>query len=111
MLGKLDKKVEIHSEFSSIFGLSFALKSGQYSALLPSRLADVSHHIGLKFYPLDPELTEYHGIYLLMNRASEHNPAIRALIAECRMYSLRWQEHQKTLHTSIQRKTSIKKIE
>lgn len=90
---KLDYKVQIHSEFSSIFGLSFALKSGDYAALLPSRLADVSHQIGLEFYPLAPELTESHGIYLLMNQASEHNPAIRALVAECRMYSLRWNDH------------------
>ncbi|MBF9001008.1 MULTISPECIES: LysR family transcriptional regulator [Vibrio] len=92
VIAKLDSKVDIHSEFSSIFGLSFALKSGAYAALLPSRLAEVSHQIGLEFYPLSPELTESHGIYLLMNRASEHNPAIRALIAECRMYSLRWQK-------------------
>ncbi len=92
VLAKLDGKVEIHSEFSSIFGLSFALKAGAYAALLPTRMSEVSAQIGLKFYPLAPELAESHGIYLLMNRASEHNPAIRALIAECRMYSLRWQK-------------------
>ena len=91
VMAKLDGKVDIHSEFSSIFGLSFALKSGAYAALLPLRLAEISEQIGLKSYPLAPELRESHGIYLLMNRASEHNPAIRALIAQCRMYSLRWQ--------------------
>lgn len=95
VIGKLNSNVKIHSEFSSIFGLSFALQCGDYAALLPSRLSDVSHPIGLKFYPLAPELTESHTIYLLMNRASEHNPAIRALIAECRMYSLQLQENLK----------------
>ncbi|WP_417760979.1 LysR substrate-binding domain-containing protein [Shewanella sp.] len=87
VIAKLDTKVDIHSEFSSIFGLSFALKSGNYAALLPSRLNHVANQIGLKFYRLADELKESHGIYLLMNRASEHNPAIRALVAECRMYS------------------------
>ncbi|MGI2881805.1 LysR family transcriptional regulator [Vibrio furnissii] len=94
VIDKLGGKVMVQSEFSSIFGLSFALRSGDYAALLPSRLADISTQIGLKFYPLAPDMAESHGIYLLMNRASEHNPAIRALIAECRMYSLRWQPHQ-----------------
>lgn len=91
VMTKLDGQIHIHSEFSSIFGLSFALKAGNYVALLPSRMSEVSEQIGLSFYPLADDIAESHGIYLLMNRASEHNPAIRALTAECRMYSLRWQ--------------------
>jgi LysR family malonate utilization transcriptional regulator len=89
VIRKLDCQIEIHSEFSSIFGLSFALKSGEYATLLPSRLVSVSQQIGLNFYPLSPDLASSHGIYLLMNKASEHNPAIRAFSAECRMYSIR----------------------
>ncbi|MEI8631961.1 LysR substrate-binding domain-containing protein [Vibrio sp. PP-XX7] len=92
LVEKLGSNIHIHSEFSSIFGLSFALKSGQYVTLLPSRLTEVAEQIGLNFYPVEEALSTFHTIYLVMNRASEQNPAIRALIAECRMYSLKWND-------------------
>lgn len=88
LLTKTNSKIEIHSEFASIFSVSFALKSGDFATLLPSRFSAIAEQIGLSLYPLADGAQTTHSIYLLMNSACESNMAIRALTAECRMYSL-----------------------
>lgn len=78
--------LDIHSEFSSIFSIAFALQSSDYASLLPSRFKPIADRLAINLYPLAKEINHRHSIYLLTNKANETHFSIRALISECKMY-------------------------
>ncbi|MFV0576526.1 MAG: LysR family transcriptional regulator [Vibrio sp.] len=85
-------KFNIQAEFSSIFSLSYALQAGEFSTFLPSRLAAIAHNLDINLYPLENPKRGKHTIHLVVNKACENNSAVKALLAECRMYTLQWEK-------------------
>ncbi|MFH0274956.1 LysR family transcriptional regulator [Vibrio jasicida] len=88
----ISDKFNIQAEFSSIFSLSYALQAGNFATFLPSRLASIADNFNLNLYPLANSQQGRHTIQLIVNKACENNLAIKALLAECRMYTLQWEK-------------------
>ena len=92
LMKNITEKSNIQAEFSSVFSLSYALQAGDFSTLLPSRLAPIADNLDINLYPLANPQQGRHTIHLVVNKACENNSAVKALLAECRMYTLQWEK-------------------
>lgn len=97
MMDSVPGQIKVEGEFSSVFSLGFALQSGNYATLLPSRLGLIAESLGINLYPLADPHHGKHTIHLVVNKACESNSAVKALLAECRMYTLQWENHHKKI--------------
>jgi len=112
LMREVSDTFNIQAEFSSVFSLSYALQAGNFCTFLPSRMASISENFNFNLYPLATPQQGRHTIHLVVNKACENNSTVKALLAECRMYTLQWEKSHKQVlaKAELQSPPSIKEI-